>query len=196
MKIHLFDYPVILYILMLSQIKTIIDFGGHIGVKYYAYKRLLPNIHELVWKVVDVPFCVERGRNEASKMGETHLIFTSDISTAGECDLLLISGTLQYVTPSIGELLDSMEILPQFIIINKLPVHLGPDLYTVENFGKAKIPYRIFNRNRLDIELFDRNYSKIDTWTIPSRNIIIPFYEKELDKFAMEGQVWKKADII
>jgi putative methyltransferase (TIGR04325 family) len=193
MQIHLFDYPVILNLLMAgNQIKSLIDFGGHIGVKYYAYKRLVPNIHELKWKVVDVPFCVERGRREASQRGAANLSFSSKLLEAGGCDLLLISGALQYVTPSIGELLDSMVCLPRFIIINKLPVHFGPDYYTIENFGKAKIPYRIFNKNKFDSQLLLRAYSKVDTWTIPSREISIPFYEKKLDKFVMEGQVWVK----
>jgi putative methyltransferase (TIGR04325 family) len=192
-QIHLFDYPVMLRLLMaINQAKHLIDFGGHIGVKYYAYKRLLPDIQDLIWKVVDVPFCVERGRREALQRGATNLSFSSDISEAGDCDLLLISGTLQYVTPSIGDLLDSMACLPRFIIINKLPLHFGSDCYTIENFGNAKIPYRIFNKDKFDLQLLNRAYNKVDTWTIPSREISIPFHEKKLDKFVMEGQVWEK----
>ncbi len=196
MQIHLFDYPVILNLLMVrNQIKSLIDFGGHIGVKYYAYKRLLPNINELIWKVVDVPFCVERGRKEASQRGATNLSFSSDILEAGECDLLLISGALQYVTPSIGELLDSMVCFPRLIIINKLPVHFGPDYYTIENFGKAKIPYRIFNKNQFDSQLILRDYNKIDTWTIPSREISIPFYREEVGQICDGGTSLEKIEI-
>ena len=194
MEIHLFDYPVILNLLMMrSHIKSLIDFGGHIGVKYYAYKRLLPNIDELNWKVVDVPFCVERGRKEALRRGAFNLSFSSNMSEAGDCDVLLISGSLQYVTESIGGILDSMVHFPRLIIINKLPVHLGPESYTIENFGKAKIPYRIFNKKEFDEDLLSKNFIRIDTWTIPSRSISIPLYEARLDNFAMEGQVWENS---
>ncbi len=192
MQTHLFDYPVMLHLLKLkNQIKSVIDFGGHIGVKYYAYKPNITDIHELHWKVVDVPFCVDRGRKEAAQRGVTNLSFSSDFSEAGECDLLLISGALQYVTPSIGELLDSMVRPPRFIIINKLPVHFGPDCYTIENFGKTKIPYRIFNKDEFNSQLHLRGYINEDAWTIPSREISIPFHEKKLDRFAMEGHFWK-----
>jgi putative methyltransferase (TIGR04325 family) len=192
MEIHKFDYPVILNLLKVrNQFKSLIDFGGHIGVKYYAYKQLVPNMHELIWKVVDVPFCVERGRKEALRRGAANLLFSSNVLEAGECDILLISGALQYVTESIGEILDSMVRFPSLIIINKLPVHLGPEIYTIENFGKAKIPYRFFNKKGFNEKLLSKNFIKIDTWTIPSRNISIPFYETRLDKFAMEGEVWE-----
>ena len=192
MQTHSFDYPVMLHLLKVrDQIDSVIDFGGHIGVKYYAYKQHLPGMHELDWKVVDVPFCVDRGREEARITGTTNLSFSSHISEAGDCDLLLTSGALQYVAISIGELLGSMTHLPRFVIINKLPVHAGPDQYTIENFGKAKIPYKIFNRNEFESQLLQRKYSKVDTWLIPSREISIPFYEKKLDQFAMVGQVWK-----
>lgn len=192
MQIHLFDYPVILNLLMVrDRVKSLIDFGGHIGVKYYAYKRLIPNIDDLIWKVVDVPFCVERGRMEASRRGATNLSFSSSMLEAGESDVLLISGALQYVMTSIGDLLDSMASFPRLIIINKLPVHFGPDCFTIENFGKAKIPYRIFNKTGFDQNLLSKDFIKIDAWTIPSREISIPFYENRLDKFVMEGQVWE-----
>ena len=192
MQTHLFDYPVMLNLLKLgNQIKSVIDFGGHIGVKYYAYESHVTDIHKLHWKVVDVPFCVNRGRKEAAQRGVTNLSFSSDISEAGECDLLLISGALQYVTLSIGELLDSMTRLPRFIIMNKLPVHFGPDCYTIENFGKTKIPYRLFNKNEFNSQLHLRGYINEDAWTIPSREISIPFHEKMLDQFTMEGHFWK-----
>jgi putative methyltransferase (TIGR04325 family) len=192
MQIHLFDYPVIMNLLMMkNQIKSLIDFGGHIGVKYYAYKRLIPNIDEIIWKVVDFQSCIERGRIEALRRGAKNLFFQSNILEAGESDVLLISGAIQYVTTSIGDLLDSMACFPRFIIINKLPVHFGPDYYTIENFGNTKIPYRIYNNIGFDAQLFSRNFIKLDTWTIPSRKISIPFYEKMLDRFAMEGQVWE-----
>jgi putative methyltransferase (TIGR04325 family) len=197
MSMHLFDYPVMAHLMMgLSEIKHLIDFGGHIGVKYYVYQRYIPSLKEVNWKVIDVPFCVERGLREASRRNVKNLSFCTDLSEATNCDALLVSGSIQYVGKPLGDLLDSMKNLPQTIIFNKLPLHGGPDFYTIENFGKAKVIYHIFNKDNFEAQLRSRHYSKADEWVIESRDIFIPFFNNQLIKFSMEGQVWKRKNVL
>lgn len=194
-QVHLFDYPVIYWLQRYqSKFKSLIDFGGHIGVKYYAYKDLLPNINDVLWTVIEVPFAVERGRKIAFERGANNLTFANSLE-GEECDVLFISGAIQYSQKSIDELLDSMNSLPRYIIINKLPVHSGSDLFTLENFGDAKIIYHIFNKNEFDHLLQIRGFNKIDVWVIPSREISIPFLEERLINFEMQGQVWERTNI-
>ena len=192
LQVHLFDYPIIFWLNKIQgEYKSLIDFGGHIGVKYYAYEKFLPHLQGINWTVVEVPFAVERGRKEASERGASNLTFSDSLDNK-QCDVLFISGAMQYASKSIGELLDSMHSFPRLIILNKLPVHLGADLYTLENFGNAKIHYRIFNKDNFDELLHRRGFRKIDTWTIPSREITIPFAEEQVKKMEMQGQVWER----
>jgi|WetSurMetagenome_2_1015567.scaffolds.fasta_scaffold32673_3 putative methyltransferase (TIGR04325 family) len=191
MQTHLFDYPVMYWLQKLhGQYDSLIDFGGHIGVKFYAYQNFLPFLKKTDWMVVEVPFAVEWGRREAAERGAANLTF-SDCLNGKECDLLFISGAIQYASQPIGELLDSMGSFPRFILLNKAPLHLGPDLYTLENFGSAKIVYRIFNRHNFDEQMHSRGFRKIDTWTIPSRHFTIPCAEEQVKQMEMQGQVWE-----
>ena len=191
-EMHLFDYPIIFWLMKLNgNFQSLIDLGGHIGVKYYAYSSQMPSLKKIKWNVIDVPHMLKRGRIIASERQAENLKFSEDISLVEHAEILFISGTLQYLDTTIGEILAKIDKLPAYVLLNKVPLHNGPNLWTIENFGRAKIPYGISNRDEFKEIMRNRNYRLTDSWSIKSRSISIPFYENKLDGFAMTGQVWE-----
>lgn len=169
------DYPVIhwLYRLMPTA-RRILDAGGHMGTKFRAFRDHLTFEPDHEWIVYDVPAIVKAGRQRADADGLTGLSFTDDIASAGRTDIFLASGLLQYVDVPFPELLSKLREKPRHIIINKLAVREGATVVTLENFGKALVPYQIRSREPFFAELQALGYSAVDEWVIPTLSHVIP----------------------
>src|SRR6267142_5260789 len=103
------------------------DFGGHIGVTYFGYARVLPAVAEIDWIVCDLPAVVERGRRVREERGAPRaLSFTTDFASAADADVLLAAGAVQYIERDFHELLAGLPRRPAHVLLNKLPLTAGP----------------------------------------------------------------------
>ncbi|MEM7591066.1 MAG: TIGR04325 family methyltransferase [Cyanobacteria bacterium P01_A01_bin.83] len=171
------DYPVIFWLQsILEQNSVVVDFGGNTGSSYYSYRKYLDFGEDLRWIVCDVPAAVASGSQFAQQIGDRQISFTSDLSSIELPDIFLTCGTLQYVEPSLAELLNSsLASKPKHLIINRVPFYDGKEFITLQNIWQSIVPYKIQNRNEFIREISQLDYELIDSWS-NTRTCSIPFH--------------------
>lgn len=171
------DYPVLFWLQrILGPSSSVFDFGGHVGVSYYVYRQYLERDSPLDWTVCDVPAVVEAGEIRARARGESELRFTTRFEDCSGAHVLLASGSLQYVEPSLSTLLSGLPVRPRHVLINKLPTHSDREFVTLQSLGVAYCPYRISARDALPASLASLGYEEVDSWENPEARTRLPFH--------------------
>lgn len=143
----------------------VFDFGGHVGVKYYAL-RSIPGLPEkLSWTVYDVHTVVESGKKLATRRGAAELNFTERLEEASGVDAYLALGSRQYVEPSLAEHLGALHQLPKMVLVSSSPTVEGPRYVTLQNIGTAFCPYLIEDSHALIAEMEKLGYQLSHRWT-------------------------------
>lgn len=180
------DYPVLFWLArLLPELRSVFDWGGHIGVSYYSYAKYLDFPERLRWRVGDVPKIIQAGAELARKRGATALSFTQHIAEADGFDLLLANGSLQFVETLFSESLRALGERPRHLLINKLPVYDGPTFVTLENTIHSYNPYRVSNRTAFLDSIQALGYSLVDEWRTPDITCRIPLHrERSIDAYS------------
>lgn len=170
-------YPVLFWLTQLMRADSrVTDVGGSIGLTYYAYRRFAEPPRNLRWLIVEVPHIVAEGRRIASREGADSLVFDTAIHSAGEYDILLAAGALQYMPRSLPGLLEDSPSRPRYILLNKVPLTRTKAFWTLHNFGPAVTPYHVFNETAF-LEYFEgHGYAIRDRWDVPDISCDIPFH--------------------
>ena len=176
LSVHPNDYPVLFWLAkLMPDHKTVFDWGGSVGLKYFAFRRHLDCTPDLVWIVGELPAVVELGREIARCNSATALRFTTGLDGVGDADILIAAGVLHFVEePFAG--LRAQPRLPRHLIINKAPVYDRPSAVTLHNMGTAFCPYHLFNRTEFVDSIKALGYRLIDEWRSPDVGCHIPFY--------------------
>lgn len=172
------DYPMLFWIgrLFAEGARRVFDVGGHIGVGYYAYQRYLEFPPDVAWRVCDVPAVVGQGRKwAASHDASRRLSFTTDIAEAAGADILMASGSLQYVPYEFHEKLAALESRPRALLLNLLPVHPTREYFTLQSIVVSFCAYRIFSREKLLANLGALGYVLRDSWENAEKRCGIAF---------------------
>ena len=112
------------------------------------------------------------------------MIFTNDYNAVEGYDVLLASGSLQYIEAPLAEILNAVQNKPEHIIINLMPVHETKAFITLQNIGTVFCPYKIFNQNELIKSMNAADYKCIDAWRNEEKSCDIPFHpEHSLDHY-------------
>ncbi|MEL6065150.1 methyltransferase, TIGR04325 family [Methylobacterium sp. DCY52] len=191
-RVQLFDWPVMYTLRELiyrDKLHTVVDFGGHVGAKYYAYRSMMPFPLELAWKVVDVPAVCEEGRRRL-KRGDESLSYYDDIGKIDSCDALICAGSLQYCDFYLDHILKVMPHRPHTIILNRVAVS-DEEFYTLEDFGVGRMPHRIVTKDVLENISETFGYTISTQWEIPDRDFIVHHRTGE-NLVRMVGQIWEK----
>ena len=174
-----YDYPVLFWLRPLLQPGArVFDYGGHVGVHFYGYRRFLEFPAGLRWVVCEMPSVVASGQVLAEeRCVADRLSFTTDVTTATGAHVLLASGVLQYVeSPSPAELLRSFEDPPRHLILNKLPLTDGEPYVTLQN-GEIHYPaVRVLNRHAFIDSIRAVGYDLVDSWEDHVHRVVIPFH--------------------
>ncbi|MET3495090.1 TIGR04325 family methyltransferase [Variovorax boronicumulans] len=179
-QIYFYDYPGLFWLgrSIDAGLTRIFDLGGHIGIKYYAFRRVLSYPDSLRWTVCDVPSVIENGRAVAVQREVTgQLAFTTDYREASGCDVLYASGSLQYLPVRIDEMLSTLQAKPKRIVLNTTAVHPERTIYTLNSIGVAVCPYRIQHHEELLATLTRSGYRKRDAWRNEGKPIEVPFVD-------------------
>lgn len=161
------DYPVIFWIQRLSKgAKRLLDAGGHMGAKYRAFADVLELPADFEWIVYDVPAIVRAGRERSARDGIRALSFYDTLEATPATDLLVASGLLQYLDIPFTDFLNRLPMKPRHIILNKVATSEGPTIFTLEDFGMAEVPYRVYNHAAFRQLISDAGYRIVDEWTI------------------------------
>jgi putative methyltransferase (TIGR04325 family) len=171
------SYPLFFWLLhLLNSDSRVIDYGGSIGLTFYGYSYYTPLPEGATWTVVELSLIVAQGRQIAKREGAQSLSFTTAIGAPDQCDILIASGSLQYMASSVPGLLELRPELPRWILLNKLPFTQGPEFWSLDNFGPAIAPYRIFNEQSFLAYFVSCGYIIRDSWQIAEIKCDIPFH--------------------
>jgi putative methyltransferase (TIGR04325 family) len=170
-----YDYPILFWMSVLfgEGARTVFDFGGSVGVHFYGYSSRLCFPSDLEWTICEVPEVVEVGAALAATRG-AGLGFTTSFADADGQDLLLASGSVQYVR-DLGPMLRRLQRPPRHLLLNRLPIHDGPRFVTLQNEGSAFGVQHIFNWAEFVASLATVGYKLVDSWASPEEGCSIPF---------------------
>jgi putative methyltransferase (TIGR04325 family) len=178
-KVALMDYPALYWLRRIgSEVHSLFDYGGHVGLKYYAYKRYLSVPGDFVWTVCDVPAVATAGTELARENGAQNLKFVTSITAVDGQDLLMCSGSLQYIEPSLHTQLQPLARRPRHVVINGVPYHDGKTFFTLNSIGTAFCPYKIQNFAEFVAGMGQLGYELVDRWSIPGKECIIPLHSQ------------------
>jgi len=163
------DYPVLYWLRRLApETRRLLDAGGHMGTKHRAFRKHLDLENGLEWVIYDVPAVVRAGRERAHELGLDALSFVDRLEQAGDVDVMLASGVLQYIDRSFPDFMGELPHLPKHLILNKVATRDGPTVVTLQNLGVADVPYQIRDYKEFLAELDGLGYDVIDDWKIPA----------------------------
>jgi putative methyltransferase (TIGR04325 family) len=154
----------------------VFDFGGHVGLHFYSWRKLLQLPPSARWIVADVPAVCAAGANVAQERGVSEqLSFTSGgLAACDGADVFFSGGALQYLDPdALPKALEALGRPPPHLVINKLPVVDSDGYFTVQDTGMFNSPYTIFSRPRLVEALRALKYELADAWTCPGLHCTI-----------------------
>jgi putative methyltransferase (TIGR04325 family) len=155
-------------------VTNIVDAGGHMGTKFFAFREMLMLQDRVEWIVYDLPALVRAGRARAEREGVPGLRFIDRLEDAPPSHLFLASGLLQYLDVPFPQLLARLPARPRHMIINKVALREGPTVVTLERHGDARVTYQIRNQNTFMSEISELGYRVVDHWTIPILSHVIP----------------------
>lgn len=172
------DYPMLFWLrAFLSDNSRIFDWGGNLGQSFYTYATFLHFPIGLRWVVCDVPAVVDAGRRIAKELDVHGLSFTSDLSSSEGCDVLIASGSLQYISVSLASVLRASRTKPRVVFVNRTPVHPIRDFYTIHDIGPIVASYHIFREADLIGSIEAEGYVLKDRWVCHGPpSVRIPFH--------------------
>lgn len=181
------EYPVMFWLQRAFDhgARTVFDYGGHVGLAYYAFGGRVQYPTELSWRVCDLPNMVEQGRARAFQQGATGLTFTTERADADGFDVLYAQGSLQYMDVPLAQFLQALASPPTHLLINQVPLSEGPSFVTLQNTIYAYNPYNIFNRGDFLAGLHGLGYELVDAWRTPELAVRVPFHpEHTLESYS------------
>lgn len=181
------DYPAIFWLGRLFEegCRSVFDFGGSIGIKYYSFRRYLDYPADLQWTVHELPSIVAAGREWAKEHDtQQQLAFSTIRTDADGQDILFASGSLQYLDYPIWDLIAKLPRPPKHVLVTMLPLHDSRTFFTVQNMGTLYCAYGITARPEFVARMQDAGYAVRDQWDQPDRRVEIPFHpECRVEKY-------------
>jgi putative methyltransferase (TIGR04325 family) len=177
-RIYPSDYPVVYWLdrLFRNGLRTVFDFGGHIGLGYYAYRKYVNYPDGMRWTVQDVPAVMARGRELATTMDpDKRLAFADDVSAADGVDVFFSAGALQYLPTTPAEMLAPLKTKPRALLLNLAPLHPSESFYTLQSIGLAFCPYRVLQFGQFVKSLTQLGYVQRDAWENPDKRCTVAF---------------------
>ncbi len=177
--IHDYEYPLMFWLNnLLADNKSLLELGGSIGHLYYKSKQYALHPEGISWTIAELPAAVTLGTKIASSKGITNLTFfnSDEFATAKSADIFVTAGTIQYMQPTLWELLSSLEHMPNHVLINYLPAHRTLSYWTLQNLRLCEVPYRVYSARELEEKMTSLGFNLVDSWESP-RRLDIPFHE-------------------
>lgn len=167
----------------LETSQRVFDLGGSVGRGYYTYQNYVDYPPNLQWQVCEVPSAVAAGTELAQKRGIQNLSFTTDWQAAEGADVFITCGAIQYMQPSLADILASLAQKPRHLLIARVLCHEGPEYFTSQSILVSKqpyklatiCPYKIQNRQQFIASLEVLGYELVDHWR-SNRACVIPFH--------------------
>jgi putative methyltransferase (TIGR04325 family) len=173
------DYPAFFWLQasFSEGMRKVFDVGGSLGIKFFAFRRLVDLPPGVSWTVEDMPAVVDQGKRFASSQEDVQMLSFTDRFSAGDgCDVLFASGSLQYLPETLADMLGTLKHPPLRLIVNATPIHVDRSFFTLNNIGTAFCPYRVSSRPDFLASLTRAGYRLRDHWENPGKSMRIPFH--------------------
>ena len=171
------DYAILFWLQQILPLTSqLFDYGGNIGVTYYAYSPYIQIPPRLRWTVCDIDPFVAEGRRMAQERGIDQLRFSYNFVDGDGSEVFLVSGSLHYIETSMGEQLRQLERPPQHLLINRIPLIDGPETVTLQDIGEALLPCVIRNRKEFVQSIEQAGYRLRDSWNVTEKQCTLPLY--------------------
>lgn len=162
-----YDHPALFWMsdAVTRGLTNIVDVGGAVGIKFFAFRPFIDYPADLSWTVIDMPAVAAEGRRFAAEKGVSgQLHFSDQLADADGCDVFYASGSLQYLEQSLPEILAGMKKKPARIIINTTPIHEEHAFFTLNSIGTAYCGYRVEARKPFIAGIEAQGYVLRDQW--------------------------------
>jgi putative methyltransferase (TIGR04325 family) len=179
-QVNFSDYPSVFWLgrALNEGMRSVFEPGGRVGIKFYAFRRMLSYPADLRWTVCENAETVRQGRALAvEREVSDQLQFSTELRQTASYDVLYASGSLPYLPARITEIIAGLPAKPKRIVLNTTAVHPDRTLYTLNSTGSAVAPYRIQHHDELLEELTAAGYRRRDGWRNEGRPIQVPFVE-------------------
>jgi putative methyltransferase (TIGR04325 family) len=178
-----YDYPMLFWLQSIFIERkldniSILDFGGNVGIHFYAYQKYIYYPENLKWLVLDVPEIVKSGKKLSQANPSSKLGFTESIEHISGKDVFMASGSIQYVE-DLSVLLKPLIKKPKYLLLNRIPLGEAEQFVTLQNGGKVFYAQYVFNRFNFIKSLQEIGYDLIDLWEDKLDRCIIPFYPQK-----------------
>jgi putative methyltransferase (TIGR04325 family) len=158
------DYPILFWLSrLLPETRLLFDWGGNIGISYFAFRKHLRYPPDLTWLVSDLPAVVAEGVATATLHPAPGLAFTTSLERMGEAQVLLAAGMLQFIEAPY-EVLRAQPRLPNHVLLNKVSVYPLEAAVTLQNMGTALLPNHLFNEAEFVGVFASLGYRVVDQW--------------------------------
>ena len=176
-------YPVLFWLSKLyGENQHLVDFGGSVGLTYYALRRYSPMPAGSSWTVVEVPKIAVQGRLIAQREQAADLAFVDRLEAAPPADILLSAGALQFMEESVPGVIERLPSKPRYILLNKLPLTNGEGFWTLQNYGPAVCPNQVYNEREFIAYFENAGYELRDRWDVQDLDCMIPFHPERFVK--------------
>lgn len=187
MRADAHDYPAMFWLEKSFEagMRSVLDLGGSVGIKFYAFRNAIPLPPDTDWTVVDVPAAVSKGAALAAERGVVPMLHFNDQISAGDgSEILFASGSLQYLPHTLDTYLRSWKRLPRRVIINITPIHPDTEFFTINSIGTAFCAYRVQTQAGLVSGLASLGYALRDAWANLGKHLDLPLHpELSLDHY-------------
>lgn len=167
-----YNYPVIAFLIQsyLEDGKLhVLDFGGSLGSMYYQHTKVLHNIEDLEWNVVEQKHVVDYGKKH---LENEELKYFYDIDEVKDCNFIVIGSSLQYLDDYEIYLNKIVRKKTKYIILDRIPVSHKEWIsieVVHEPIYEASYPIRIFEKNKLISYMNRQGYVIEQTWIPETR---------------------------
>jgi putative methyltransferase (TIGR04325 family) len=73
-------------------------------------------------------------------------------------------------------MLKSLHTLPQYILLDKVPLTDGRGFVTHQNLMSSAVPYQVFNRSKFLSSLNELGFAIRDEWPVQELSCSVPFH--------------------
>ena len=146
---------------------NILDFGGSLGSTYFQNKYYLHDLCPFSWHICEQTHYVDLGKKEIPEI-KFHKNIDEYILAGNSCDILLLSGVIQYFDDPYAWLEKLLRQPFRFIIIDRTFLHSADDRlgiqYVPPSIYDGSYPAWLLNKAKLCGFIKNAGYSMIDEW--------------------------------
>jgi len=172
----------------------IVDLGGGAAITHRLHTARAPLPGGVRWTVVETPAVARFGAGLVEKGDLDGVAFVDSLDAAGACDVFFSAGAMQYMPDGLATLKSALAKRPRAIVLNKLPLAAAADYWTLQNFGPAICPYRVWRRSDFIAAVTAQGYVLKDAWDVAELACDIPFHP-ELCVRAFAGLTFVRTDL-